>query len=285
MLRYRTHGTLAVGLGFLAVGCLSEPEIKTNLRPEGPPEILAVLATDAINGELASFCKYDGAALDEKAPGLVQGVTVCPDLPADFEAAELLPLVVQTAGGPVGWGVRLVFDELLDPDAVEDLICDADGDGMEDNPITTCIGTIANTQPVTLTCGGMTVPYDGYYYPNGNKESNPVGPALVVSPDPDALTFATGTTCTIAINSVVTDKDGVGVASGPDVGTFNLKLADLAVLSSDPEAERSTCSGRRLAVARVPSSRPGATQFTSTSGAMATAMHLVRWISPAFETA
>ena len=36
-----------------------------------------------------------------------------------------------------------------------------------------------------------------------------------------------------------------------------------ARFSREPAAERSTCSGRRLAVARVPSSNPGATQFTS----------------------
>ena len=45
--------------------------------------------------------------------------------------------------------------------------------------------------------------------------------------------------------------------------------------------ERARCGaldllGRRLAVARVPSSRPGATQLTSVSGASATAMQRVR---------
>ena len=58
-----------------------------------------------------------------------------------------------------------------------------------------------------------------------------------------------------------------------------------ALPSSDALRPISTCSGRRFAVARVPSSRPGATQFTSTWGASATAMHLVRWIRPALETA
>ena len=58
-----------------------------------------------------------------------------------------------------------------------------------------------------------------------------------------------------------------------------------AFFSSEAAAECSICAGRRLAVARVPSSRPGATQLTSTSGASATAMQRVRWISPAFETA
>ncbi len=56
-------------------------------------------------------------------------------------------------------------------------------------------------------------------------------------------------------------------------------------LSSDVAAPWAMNSGRRLAVARVPSSRPGATQLTSTLGASATAMHLVRWMRPAFDTA
>ena len=55
--------------------------------------------------------------------------------------------------------------------------------------------------------------------------------------------------------------------------------------NSEPAALRATTSSRRLDVALVPSSRPGATQLTSVSGASATAMQRVRWISPAFDTA
>jgi hypothetical protein len=39
------------------------------------------------------------------------------------------------------------------------------------------------------------------------------------------------------------------------------------LLRSEVEAEFSICSGRRLVVARVPSSKPGATQLTKVSGA------------------
>ena len=56
-------------------------------------------------------------------------------------------------------------------------------------------------------------------------------------------------------------------------------------LSSEVAAEFWICSARRLEVARVPSSRPGATQLTRVSGAKATAMQRVRWIRPAFDTA
>lgn len=237
MLRYRTQGFLAVnlGLGILAAGCLSEPDLKTGLRPEGPPEVLAVLAVDATTAaEVPAFCKYVGGVLDEKGPGLVQGTTVCPDVAADFESNDLAPL---------GWDVRIVFDELLNPDKVEELVCDADGDGEEDAEITVCEGSLLTgmASPITLRCGTTTVPNGGYYYPNGNKESFPVGPAIYVSPDRDALTFATGTTCTISVNDVVVDKSGEKVATGAQLNSFDLKIADLAVVTSqaaadDPEA-------------------------------------------------
>ena len=50
--------TAAVGLAF-AVGC-SEPDLNTDLRPQGDPEVLAVLVmTDPVEmlGEKATFCK------------------------------------------------------------------------------------------------------------------------------------------------------------------------------------------------------------------------------------
>jgi hypothetical protein len=226
MLRYRTQGALAVGLGILATGCLSEPELKTNLRPEGPPEVLAVLAVDpAVTGhEGAAFCKYVGTTLDEKGPGLVQGSTICPPTADEFEAEGLFPLA---------WDIRVVFDELLEGDVVEELICDVDGDGVTDDPIETCDGTIANTRPVTLSCGGTTINYDGYYYPNGNKESFPVGPALYVTPDPADLTFATGTECNITITDVVVDKQGERVASAAN--SFDISIQELSLFQTDPE--------------------------------------------------
>jgi hypothetical protein len=107
MQRYRTQGLLAVGLGILATGCFSEPDLKTGLRPEGPPEVLAVLLN-----ETPTFCKYVNGVLDEKGPGLVQGSIVCPDEQAMFEPV---------GASPTGWNMRIMFDELLNGDAVETL--------------------------------------------------------------------------------------------------------------------------------------------------------------------
>ncbi len=56
MLRYRTQGVLAAGLGLLITGCFSDPDLKTGLTPEGAPRVLAVLATDNNTvGEPPSF--------------------------------------------------------------------------------------------------------------------------------------------------------------------------------------------------------------------------------------
>jgi hypothetical protein len=235
MLRYRTQGLLAVGLALLAGGCFGEPEIRTNLRPEGPPEVLAVMAIDPYptKAELPAFCRYVNGVLDEKGPGAnamnaqlgFLGVgDACPDAEADFTPYQMEPL---------GWDLRIMFDELLDGDSVENLICDADGDGLEDDPITTCIGTIVDTHPVTLTCGGTELAYDGYYVPNGSKDTFPVGPSLVVQPDASAV--PTGTACTLTIGSVVVDKSGEPVGSGADIGTFSISVAPLTLLYSDPE--------------------------------------------------
>jgi hypothetical protein len=226
MSRYRTQGLLAAGLGLLLTGCFADPDLKTDLRPEGPPEVLTVLALDLNTGhEGATFCKYVGGALDEKGPGNVQGSIICPAVEADFEAE---------AAEPLGWGVRIVFDELLNADQVETLDCDVDGDGMQDNPITTCDGHIDTTLPVTVTCEGVTgsIAYDGYYVPNGNKDSFPVGPSIAIFPDNVA---ATGTTCTVTIDpNVVVDKSGTPVVVGADINTFTMTLADLALIGTDP---------------------------------------------------
>src|SRR3954451_4512455 len=109
----RTHGVVATTLSVLAMGACADPEQNTDLRPEGPPDVLAVLVmTDASSQlvEKATFCKPN----DDKRPSQV-GLPdftiqqVCPDALGD-SAAE-----VDTAY-PDGWYVRIMFDELLNPE-------------------------------------------------------------------------------------------------------------------------------------------------------------------------
>src|SRR6202042_2484260 len=87
-----------------------------------------------------------------------------------------------TNADPSAWYVRIMFDELLDPN-VETLVPNIDPTTMM--PDGTFTGTLANTLPVTLQCtdaaGAMQdVPYDGYYSPSGNALTNPLGPSLFI---------------------------------------------------------------------------------------------------------
>lgn len=220
----RTHGVVATTLGVLALGACASPEQNTDLRPEGPPETLAVLVmTDAASqlSEHATFCKPN----DPKRPSLVglpdaSTFQICPDDGSDAEEV--------TDAYPDGWYVRIMFDELLDP-SVEELV-DIDDE--------TQAGTIANTHPVELQCESVTgsglvdVPYDGYYSPAGNNVTWPLGPSLVIKPN-DPTTVATGTKCQVTINDSVTDKDGNPVPQELR-GPFKFQIAHIQAIAIDP---------------------------------------------------
>lgn len=238
MSRYRSQGLLAVGLGLAAAAC-GDPDLNTDLRPAGAPEVLAVMYQNPLDlTESAVKCKYVDGKRDPKGPGFVGdpltgGGVVCPEEEADFDAAHLdpRPLYTLNAAGAIidtqPWALRVMFDELLDADRVETLEC---------NEISgICEGTLADTTPVGLKCGTMNteVAYTGYYVPNGNNTTFPLGPSLYVMPDPDSLTFPTGSTCTLTMDPArITDKDGVEV---PEVDrSVQFQIADLALLSVDP---------------------------------------------------
>ena len=242
MLRYRTQGLLAAGLGLLLTGCFSDPDLKTGLRPEGSPEVLTVLATDVDGLDAPVFCKYIGGQLDPKGPREVVDLAVtgapyeiCPATEAEFTAngpAQLDPLV---------WNIRVMFDELLDGN-VETLVDGADTStacGMSSvncEPCSvdsdTCRGRLDTTLPFELTCGGLAIAYDGYYYPNGNKDSSPVGPALILVPIDLA---PTGQDCQLTIKpSVVKDKQGVSVDVGANLNQFTFSVMPLDVVETDP---------------------------------------------------
>jgi len=220
MLRYRTQGILAVGLGLFAGGCFGDPEIRTDLRPEGPPQILVGMGQSLVTAEeYPFFCRYVGGVKDEKAPGFVIDAilgsqTVCPDEAGDFAATDV---------DPRGYGIRVMFDELLDGDSVETLDCD-DETGV-------CVGSLATTQPVTFQCGATTVEYDGYYVPNGNNTTFPLGPSLVIYPN--SYDVATGTSCTLTMGDPIRDHSGDGVDAAE--ADLDFKIADLTFLGPDHE--------------------------------------------------
>src|SRR5687767_9578728 len=106
----RTHGVAAAALGALAMGACDDPALNTDLRPEGPPDVLAVLVmTDASTHllEKATYCKA-GDPFTPTIVGLPDFTTteVCP------ESGSASPV---TTAYPDGWYVRIMFDELLDP--------------------------------------------------------------------------------------------------------------------------------------------------------------------------
>lgn len=235
--RLRTPGVLAVTLASSLIAC-DDPVAKTDLRPEGDPEVLTVLVmndADSLFFETATFCK----ANDDKRPSFVGtpngGVDICdadlgvsPDQVTDAVPTDL----AQGGDGSGGWYVRIMFDELLNPD-VEELLPEIDQQTMM--PTGTFTGSLLNTQPVTLTCGGQVVAYDGYYSPSGNNVTWPLGPSLFIAPL-DRTAIATGSDCTVEIKDVVVDKGGAAVPSDQrgSGGEYAFKISGLELADTDP---------------------------------------------------
>jgi hypothetical protein len=225
----RSQGHLAVTACVFGLGACTAPNEHTDLRPDGAPEVLAVLASDDASGagvtETATFCKLN----DNKRPGLIPAdpdgpAQVCPD---DFSK----PADEVTDTVPVGWYIRFQFDELLNPN-IEELVAIKDAQGKDTGLFK---GSLDNTQPVTITCGGVDVPYGGYYDPSGNSFTWPVGPSLFVAPN-DTSTIAAGSECQIALKAdVVADKDGQHIPAD-QLGPYKFKIADLTLASTSPAA-------------------------------------------------
>lgn len=227
----RLHLRGAFVASVVLVGC-GIPEQNTDLRPEGPPEVLAVLVGTDPSAQLAESATYC-AANDKLRPTSVglpdfSFVQICDDDPA-VEASMV------TNAYPDGWYVRVMFDELLDP-SVEELVEIEDPDTGE--PTGTFYGTLANTQPVTLQCesvngnGMVNVPYDGYYSPAGNSVTWPLGPSLVIQPlDPRVI--ATSSMCTVTLKDTIRDKSGELVPAA-ERGPFQFKIAPLQIVAIAP---------------------------------------------------
>ncbi|MGN6107533.1 MAG: Ig-like domain-containing protein [Kofleriaceae bacterium] len=188
-----------------------------------------LVLTDAVGGlvESATYCRVG----DEKTPtlvGLPDATTtqVCPD-----DRTAVQPL---TNGYPDGWYVRVVFDELLNPDVEElDEVVDRDG-----KPTGVYTGTLKNTQPVVLQCQDVSgalvnVPYDGYYSPSGNSVTWPPGPSLVIKPV-DPTIVAVESECQVTLKTSIVDKQGVSITQA-DTQPFKFKIAPIEVISIGPE--------------------------------------------------
>ncbi len=231
--RLKTQGAVVTTVATLALGACTDPTARTDLRPEGPPEVLAVLVlNDALGGlvESAAFCKSG----DEKRPGLV-------GLP-DFTTQQICPENLSEAPSPLTnaapelWYIRVMFDELLDP-SVEDLIPVLD-ENMQETGVFT--GTLKNTQPVTLQCNAGTdadpmfvdIEYDGYYSPSGNNVTWPLGPSLVIKPA-DPLIVPVESECRVTLKDTIRDKDGEAVPT-EQRGAHSFRIAPVEVIAIAP---------------------------------------------------
>lgn len=242
MLVYRSTVAAAILYGALLVGC-SAPEQQTDLRKDGPPNVTAVMVMSDLRTavdprppglsrllESATYCRVG----DEKRPGHVglpdfSTTQVCPE---DLSKGSETPGTAE--GAPPNWFVRVVFDKLLDA-SVEDLVPVnmADPTGAQK-------GTLMRTQPVTLKCNGVDVPYDGYYAPGGSSQSWPPGPDLFITPL-SAVGVQTGANCELSLKDIIHNKKGEAVPT--DQRQFTFKIAPMRLRFSDPAPSASTQDG------------------------------------------
>jgi hypothetical protein len=246
----------------LPAGCGKE-DSKSDLRPEGPPDILQVFVRD-------------GAGVSRLAYGEHPDITGTPDDPPD-----LVPPLADLAG-PVedavllGNRIRIVFDELIRGSTVEQFVCACDPlnggcstlghtfSGTEVNPeqCSSCADNPATPDPenetgkcadadfdgvpddavlqpgiVTITCGVGSVTtseLDGWYTPSGNQQVptslgiNALGPALVISPP----VLPADQDCEVSVATSVTDKDGNAVPAA--AATFHTEPLVVLTESTSP---------------------------------------------------
>ncbi|MDX2089029.1 MAG: Ig-like domain-containing protein [Kofleriaceae bacterium] len=227
----RARGLL-VATAVFAAGACDDPTQNTDLRPDGPPEVLAVLVMNDAAAHLRETATYC-APNDSKRPTLVGLPDFTTTQICDPDMAE--PASMVTDAYPDGWYIRVMFDELLDPD-IEELEEIEDPDTGEGTG--TYYGTIANTKPVKLECesvnGGMVeVEYDGYYSPSGNQITWPLGPSLVIKPNHPEL-IATNKMCRVTLKENIVDKSGEQVPAD-QLGPYAFQIAPITPIFIDPE--------------------------------------------------
>ncbi len=257
-------GSLAAGL----IGC-SAPASKTDLKPEGPPEVLQLFVSERAGAATAlglAFNANPEYAVDVKGGGpnndMANG---CGDAFDEFgDDCKVTDAVTDPTQK-----MRIIFDELLNGSTVEEFVCacagatpncpnmvisSLDPSKCADNPDTTAdeasrwLDVNNDGMPdkaklvtgiVTFFCDDTmlysTAADDGFYNPSGNQlipvatKLAGLGPALVVTAKQGLKTSAK---CRITIGSNVTDKQGELVPALPTTVTFQTEA--LAVLKSTP---------------------------------------------------
>lgn len=252
--------TLASAVTLTVMGCGKE-DSASDLRPEGPPEILQVFVIDGDGTSKLAYGDHpDITGRAEDPPDLV---------PSHADQAGPVENAVVS-----GNRIRIVLDELLRASTVEQFVCACaaggcttightfDGTEVDPEACTSCADDPATPLPlnetgrcsdanldgvpddailqaavVTLSCQVADVvsgENDGWYNPSGNQQiptqlgTNALGPALVLNPP----LLPTNADCTVVIATSVVDKDGVAV---PAVNaTFHTEPM-LVIASSPPD--------------------------------------------------
>ncbi|MEM9490923.1 MAG: hypothetical protein AAGC55_17375, partial [Myxococcota bacterium] len=115
--------------------------------------------------------------------------------------------------------VRVVFNELLVASEVEEVV-----EGF---------GSLVNTQPLDIECGGTAIAYDGWYQPSGNNVTDPPGPAIVAQ----FLDYpGLETECEVSVKSELRDKD-LNTMDTSLVGPFSFTTDILRLLGTVPGNE------------------------------------------------
>jgi len=217
------YGTKRVVLGSLlavAIAACGRPDFNTDLTPEGPPEVRTVAVSAEGLRTLINFVDTNEFPIycASGVPEAKSFVHYCPEDGDDPGPGDIGPI---TDTMPIGFYVRVAFDELLDP-SIETL---NELDGVT-------YGSIVDGA-VTVTCGGTAMATEGFYDPTGSHLTFPAGPAIFVAVTD---TVATGSDCQVTIGDVVKDKSGESVPAGQR-GPYDFSIALLAAAGTTPEAD------------------------------------------------
>lgn len=237
MFNYRGRGCVVVAGGVLAAflgSCAEEGELQPELRIEGPPDVLAVMVARApvqstIILEEATFCRPN----DTKRPARVN----LPNLSTTEVCPEDVGKTVETfqEAFPAFWYVRIMFDELLDYDEYEP---DERARLTTRSQPVTHLGELrlfearaplAIGTPVSLTCNGVTVPYNAFYRSTGTRETWPVGPSIEIHPL-NTQQVPANAVCEMSLyKGAIRDRDGISPAAS-QLGPYRFKIAPISLL-------------------------------------------------------
>ena len=254
-------------------GC-SSSHTPSELRPEGPPEVLQVIVTERMVDDTNS------EALFQEVRQLAFGTHG--EISPEREDGQVLRAV------PFPQNIRIVVDELLLGNHLEEIAC-ADGTysripigatpddiarcagpvELQDDcegPLAVCVGDTGKIgildensdqvpddlrmmeEAVQITCGEFSVPIDlqqSFYQPSGNQllpvssGVDGLGPAIIVVPR-DGL--PSGTECGVVFARNVVDKQGnmicasnnLGVCVPGDTTAIHFAVDTLRLIASDP---------------------------------------------------